>query len=386
MISPKSNSYLNVILSPAKDLPISTIGQVANNEDSSPATRAQNDNKEDSSHIRFGLNGIKNLGEHIAEVIYRERKERGKYKDLEDLLSRVKDKDLNKKSLESLIKCGALDSFGFDRGLLLGNMDNLLSFVREHQETKSTKQNSLFSNSNILLASKVRLAPAPNATAEEKLTWEKELLGLYVSSHPFSYYQKLMERVLTPITELSGLGRKEWVVIGGVIDSAKKKITRAGATMMFVTVQDVSSSIELLVFPKTYETTKNIWVEGKTVCVVGRTSEEEGDDKLFVERAYELNKDNVRSITAQMAQVRPASGTRESASHPTPAAERIDDYFEIRLSPAKMKEKAEAIKTVLRKFPGSKPVLLSVGDKRIKTSFSVDAEGGLKDELQNVLS
>ena len=112
------------------------------------------------AHIRFGLNGIKNLGEHIAEVIYRERKENGKYQSLENFLQRVKDRDLNKKSLESLIKCGALSCFDFDRGLLLSNIENLLSFTREHQEQSVSRQNSLFSGSAISLSSKVRLEAA----------------------------------------------------------------------------------------------------------------------------------------------------------------------------------------------------------------------------------
>jgi DNA polymerase-3 subunit alpha len=337
------------------------------------------------AHIRFGLNGIKNLGEHIADVIYRERKERGKYKDLEDLLSRVHDKDLNKKSVESLIKCGALDEFGYDRGMLLGNIDNLLSFVKDHQEKhhSDNKQHSLFSGSTIDVATKLRLQDAPKATADDKLKWEKELLGLYVSSHPFAGFQKIMERVLTPITELSGVGKKQWVVVGGVIDSTKKKITRAGANMMFVTIQDVSSSLELLVFPKTYETTKDVWVEGRTVCVVGRTGDEEGDDKLFVERAYVITKENVRQLTSQMAVNSGKTSVRDYV--PKEAREKIEEGFEIVLTPEVMKAKAEAIKEVLAKYPGPKTVFLKVGGKKIKTSFSVNGDEALKKELQTVL-
>ena len=83
----------------------------------------------ENGRIRFGLTAIKNVGEHICEVVYAERKERGPYQSLEDLLSRVQDKDLNKKSLESLIQAGALDSFGYDRGLLLANTEQLLAFA-----------------------------------------------------------------------------------------------------------------------------------------------------------------------------------------------------------------------------------------------------------------
>jgi DNA polymerase-3 subunit alpha len=173
-------------------------------------------------HIRFGFNGIKNVGENIAEVIYRERKNGGPYKNLEDFLSRVKDKDLNKKSIESLAKCGAMDSLGLDRNLILKNIDNLLSFAKQTQEASATKQHSLFAGTAIDLVSKVRLDPAPKAIEADKLTWEKELLGLYVTAHPFARYQEVMSNCLTLIKDLSGQPRSTWLIVGGVIDSTKK--------------------------------------------------------------------------------------------------------------------------------------------------------------------
>ncbi len=339
-------------------------------------------------HIRFGLSGIKNLGEHIAEVIYNERKANGKFTDLENLLSRVQDKDLNKKSLDALIKCGAMDSFGYDRGLLRANVEMMLSFVHDRQEKKVTKQNSLFSGSQIDVSSHVKLLPAPNATADEKLTWEKELLGLYVTSHPFEYFQKVMERVLTPVTELPAQGRKQWVVVGGVIDSTKKKITRSGSAMMFVHIQDISGSLELLVFPKTFETTKDVWVEGRTVCVIGRTGDEEGDDKLFVEKAYVLTKDNVQSLMSQMSS---ASHTKQrsatgpitgSVQQPQPIA---FDGLEIALPAEVVKNKAEILKEVFKKYPGTKTVYLAVGGKKIKTNFQVNECEELYEDIKKVL-
>lgn len=343
------------------------------------------------AHIRFGLSGIKNLGEHIAEVIYTERQANGPYTDLENMLSRVQDKDLNKKSLEALIKCGAMDSFGYDRGLLMANVEGMLHFVHDRQAKSTTKQNTLFSGSAIDVLSHVKLSPAKNATADEKLTWEKELLGLYVTSHPFAYYQKVMERVLTPITELGGQARKQWVVVGGVIDSTKKKITRSGSAMMFVTIQDVSSSLELLVFPKTYETTKDVWVEGRTVCVIGRTGDEEGDDKLFVEKAYVLTKDNVQGLVAQLSASgsarRPSAASREV---PTPAAPEpnvpVTPTFDLALAPEVLQAKANDLKAVFEEFKGDTTVQLIVGPKKIKTAFQVRECAELHEAIKKVLS
>lgn len=339
---------------------------------------AQNDT---AAHIRFGLQGIKNLGEHIAEVIYRERKENGQYKNLEDFLSRVKDRDLNKKSLESLIKCGALDSFGHDRGLLLFNIDQLLDFVRAHQEKQTSKQDSLFGNTSLAGNGQVRLEKAPPATEEAKTNWEKELLGLYVTAHPFKRYQDILGNILTPLNELESLGRKEWAVVGGVIDSAKKKVTRAGKTMMFVTIQDLTGSRELLVFPKTYETTKDVWVEGTQVCVVGRTSEEEGDDKLFVEKAYTLNPQSVMELKQKLAGSF-NTGSIKSYVAPEVMTTLALEGVEIELTVSQMKNCAAAIKIIFAKYPGDKVVYINVGGKRVKTQYKVAESEQMRTEIK----
>lgn len=326
-------------------------------------------------YIRFGLNGVKNLGEHIAEVIYRIRKEGGKYKDLEDFFKRVQDKDLNKKSLESLIKCGALDCFGYDRGVLLNNVENFLSFIKQNNEQNNNKQNSLFSGSVISFTDKVKVNPAPIATKEEKLSWEKELLGVYVTSHPFEFYAKKMEKCLLPIKELKNQGKKQWVIVGGIVESAKKKITRSGKTMMFVTIADLTEALELLVFPKTYETTKDVWVEGKMVCVVGRTSEEEGDDKLFVEKAYEITEQNYVDLNQQLSLGQTFSHRQKEEGLEN------EDSVTLLLTLIEVKEKAEAIKAILVKYPGFSQVYLRVGDKTIKTQYKVRFNEELKKEL-----
>ncbi|TAN33578.1 DNA polymerase III subunit alpha [Patescibacteria group bacterium] len=347
---------------------------------------------ETKAHIRFGLNGIKNLGEHIAEVIYRERKNNGRYENLENFLSRVQDKDLNKKSLESLLKCGALDCFGHDRGLLLANIENLLSFIKQTQEKRVSNQNSLFMGTAIELAAKVTLAPALVATEEEKLSWEKELLGLYVTAHPFAYFAEEMTRALTPVRELGGQPRDSWVTVGGMVESVKKKITRQGQPMLFVTIGDTSGNLELLVFPRTLESTKEVWQEGKPVAVVGRTSKEEGDDKLFVEKAYLLTKENAKDLAGQLLvnhaypSVRRYAPEEEIASEVRPrVGEEALDGLKISVDKSVLKEKANVIKAILAKYPGNRKVFLSVSHKIIKTSYSVELKENLLEELEALL-
>jgi len=332
-------------------------------------------------HIRFGLSGIKNVGENISEVIYRERKENGKFKDLEDFLSRVKDKDLNKRALDSLAKCGAMDCFGIDRGVLIANIENILAFVKHLTVERNTNQGSLFTDTTIDIGSKVMLNLAEPATEEDKLIWEKELLGLYVSSHPFKKYQKELENILVPLNELSSEEKGKWVIVGGMIDKATKKITRKGTAMMFVTLQDLTDNLELLVFPKTYETTKDVWVENRAVVVVGKTSDEEGDDKLFVEKAYELNDQTLGMIKAQLSMGQTIDRTSGSKNSGAVQTGLLTPRLELILSSTVTQEKIQKIKELLASMTGNTIVYIKTGDKTIKTSYKLDPDKQVFDDL-----
>ncbi|MBU2542646.1 DNA polymerase III subunit alpha [Patescibacteria group bacterium] len=330
----------------------------------------------DSGRIRFGLSAIKNVGEHICEVIYRQRKENGQYQNLEDFLKRVDDKDLNKKSIESLVKSGALDCFGYDRNLLLSNTENIQHYIREHREIGSSNQNSLFFGTNIALDDKVVLRPAPEATLDDKLIWEKELLGLYVSSHPFAYYQKVMQAVITPLDKVEEQKRDGWVVIGGVVDSLKKKITKKGSVMMFVTLQDESGSIDLLVFPKTYEKTLDIWKEGNVVCVVGKTPKEEGDNKVFVEKASLLDKESALLVCNQLSY---GLSVRDYA----PQAQ--EKSVVISLTKQELKQKTEELKSLFIKYPGEYKVFVMVEGKTIRAQTTIDWHSGVLDDIEALI-
>ncbi len=324
--------------------------------------------------IRFGLNGIKNVGEHICEVLYAERKDHGPYTSIENLLERVKDKDLNKKSLESLIQCGALDGFGFDRGLLLGNIEQMQNFARQMREKQTTNQHSLFAGTDIAFDHKLTFKPAPDATLEAKLRWEKNLLGLYVSSHPFAFFQKAMKQALTPIADVEGLGRDQWVVIGGVIDSCTKKITKKGDQMLFATIQDESGGIELLVFPKTYEQTKDLWKEGEIICVVGKTPKEDGDNKVFVEKALVPSEATAKDMARQLT-----IGKHE------PAPEKAAQSITISLTSEEVKKFATELKTVFAAHPGEYEVFIRVGNNTIKAQTDLDWNDATQHALEQII-
>lgn len=319
----------------------------------------------EKGRIRFGLTAIKNVGEHICEIIYTERKENGPYKSLEDLLERVQDKDLNKKSLESLIQTGALDGFGYDRGHLLANTEQLLAFARAAREQKISAQNSLFAGTSFGSDGKIILRNPGVATMEDKLRWEKQLLGLYISSHPFAPYEIHLRRVLTPLSDVEAKPRDGWVIIGGVIASVTKKLTKKGTIMLFVKLEDMSSGMELLVFPKTYEATQAVWQENAIVCVVGKTPKEEGDNKVFVENVYALTPENVVATARQLVLTNPSPiGTIEPEKSVGPS-------LHITVTAESLKNNATALKSILAAYPGAVSVFIHVGLKTIHAATGV---------------
>lgn len=332
----------------------------------------------ESGRIRFGLNAIKNLGEHISDVIYRERKDGGPYKSLEDFFERIDDKDLNKKSIESLAKSGALDCFGHDRNLLLHNIENILAFIHERRERQNTAQDSLFAGSSIALDNKVKLRPAATASLDDKLKWEKELLGLYVSAHPFDYFQKVMARTLVQLNQVEDSARDSWVVIGGIVDSIKKKITKKGGIMIFATIQDTTGIMELLVFPSVYEQTQPLWQEGNIVCVVGKTSKERGDNKVFVEKARPLTKDNALSVCQEFA----AGFATKNADYSSPPQ---DKTVVLNLTKDELKIKAQELKKLFIKYPGDYQVLVKVAGNIIRAQAMIEWNSRVEDELKKVV-
>ncbi len=330
----------------------------------------------EKGRIRFGLTAIKNVGDHICEVIYQERKKNGQYKSLEDFLERIEDKDLNKKSVESLAKTGALDCFGIDRGVLMANSENILGFIRQEKERRQTNQDSLFAGTSIAIDSKVRIVESAEATMDEKLVWEKELLGIYVSSHPFAYYQKFLGEKITPVLEVEGLNRDSWVVVGGVVDALKKKITKKGSVMMFATLQDMSGRIEMLVFPKAYEATKDSWEVGKVICVVGKTPREEGDNKIFVEKAYNLSKESIEEVSRYLSL---GSGTSKKEE------KKSDNFVTITLSHEELQGNAENLKSLFEEFPGNYDVYVQVGSSTIKGQTQIAWCSELESRLVDLL-
>lgn len=237
--------------------------------------------------IRFGLFTIKNLGTDIAQAIIDEREENGKFSSFSNFLSRITHKNLNKKSLESLVKSGALDAFG-ERGALLGNTEEALLYNRE-QSKGPTQQNSLFGGlSGATTFSELTLKHSEPANKTDKLSWEKELLGLYVSGHPLDEHREKLEKREMTIARIKSLAAELVVVAAGIVEEVKPVVTKKGDSMAFVKIADFSGMIEVVIFPKIFAEFKNILIKEKCIAIKGRTSERNGEKSIIAEKVKEL--------------------------------------------------------------------------------------------------
>lgn len=237
--------------------------------------------------IRFGLTTIKNFGEGIAHTITDERKKKGKFKNLSDFLTRIKDRNLNKKSLEALVKSGAMDEFG-ERGALLANMERMLAFSKESSRADAG-QNSLFGGATGGADDELKLEPAPPASQTEKLSWEKELLGLYISGHPLDKFRDILQKRDVNIKKVKEEMKEGMLaVLGGIIEEVRQVVTKKNDTMAFVRLADLSGAIEIVVFPKVYEEFKNLLSPESLVAVKGRISFRNDEISIIAEKFKKL--------------------------------------------------------------------------------------------------
>ncbi|MCK5085399.1 DNA polymerase III subunit alpha, partial [Candidatus Parcubacteria bacterium] len=257
-----------------------------------------NENKKEE--IRFGLSAIKNVGHNIVETIVEERKENGKFESIEDFVLRVESKDLNKKSMESLIKTGAFDSME-ERSKLLANMERILNFAKEHQQAKNNGQVSLFgdlgSSENDI--NKLQLSDAKLIDKTEKMAWEKELLGLYVSDHPLKEYSSYLRNNFKSIKDLAKEEVNQIVKVGGIITKIQKIITKSGKAMVFAVIEDLTGKIEVLVFPRLLESNQEIWEEGNIVSIKGKLNDKDGVFKLLCEEIRRINMDEAKKYSEE---------------------------------------------------------------------------------------
>jgi DNA polymerase-3 subunit alpha len=235
--------------------------------------------------IRFGLTTIKNFGAGIAEVIIGERKAHGHFASMQDFLDRIHDRGLNKKSMEALICTGAFDRFE-RRSHLYGNLEVMLSYNKEQVAGKEANQDSLFGA--IAEVGGLTLYPTDKIPLAQKLIWEKDLLGVYVSGHPLDEFEDEIKK-RSPLSTVKADGRQGIpVVTAGMIETVKELITKKGDKMAFVQLATRDESMEMVTFPECFATYREMLVPGTCVAIKGKLNIRNDEPSILVDRMKRL--------------------------------------------------------------------------------------------------
>ncbi len=252
----------------------------------------------DGGAIRYGMYAIKSVGRPVIDFIRQERQERGPFKTLEDFITRVNGREVNKRTIENLIKAGALDNLDGNRRQMTMIFPSILDNVNNEKKNSMAGQMTLFdiAGEDVKSEFEIRMPDVEEFPKEMLLMFEKEVLGVYISGHPLEEYLDVMDKNVTArsdefvVDEEIGMakipdGRE--VVIGGMITEKTVKYTKNNQAMAFVTLEDLVGSVEVIVFPRDYEKYRDLLVEDNKVFIQGRTSvEEEKDAKLICREVH----------------------------------------------------------------------------------------------------
>ena len=243
----------------------------------------------DGDHIIFGLAAIKNVGEGAVDAITSERKRGGPFTDFIDFCKRVAAEDVNKKCIESMIKAGAFDSLGTNRNTLLCSFEKVLDMIASDHRKSLSGQISMFGD-DMATDNLYSLEKKPELEAKKLLSFEKDMLGLYVSGHPLEAYRDAIKNY-SNISSLDLVSESEdeesyqnnkltdgqYVKLIGIISEVRKKITKSNEVMAFITLEDISGSIPVIAFARVYEGYKNLIFEDNIVKVEGRVNIKEDE-------------------------------------------------------------------------------------------------------------
>lgn len=218
--------------------------------------------------IRFGLAAVKGVGEGSVNELIAERKSRGRFDTIEDFAGRLPPKILNKKLLESLAKAGALDSFA-ERRTIVEQYDAVVAYAKGAEGATGGQASLLDGLDSAVERASIEFRPTPPATPQQKLEWEKETLGLYVSSHPLAGLKKYISRKAQMIADLTSKNVGKKATLAGIVESVKKLRTKKGDTMAIVMLEDPTGKMEITLFPKTYADAAAVLEQPDTVLIVG---------------------------------------------------------------------------------------------------------------------
>lgn len=312
--------------------------------------------------IRFSLSAVKNVGRGVVKSIVSERKENGKFKSLNDFCVRMRAADVNKRTLEGLIKCGAFDFLGANRMQLLAIFEAALSGASKDIKNNLEGQMDLFGESEE--GGKADSFPdIPDCPQKMRLAMEKESAGIYLTGHPLSEYSEAVKRLsaveLGVIRECaqsfangeySGISVADGasVTVCGILEEKKEKLTKSGQMMAFLTLEDMTGSLRIIVFPKLFGEYAELMCEDKALSVTGRINyRDDGTAELVAEKISEL-----------------------SSKTEAEAVLSVDDLALL-----------DKIRPIVLRHPGMRRLVIKHGEKLTETVLSVDLNEELRAEI-----
>lgn len=324
--------------------------------------------------IRFGLSAIKNVGKAAIGVILKARK-KGRFLSLVDFCTRVDLSKVNRKTVESLIKSGAMDLFG-KRAAMLAGLDNLLTEVHREKKRKASGQRSLFEKIDSEEKKNLREDDFPDIEEMPKkqlLSFEKDFLGLYLTEHPLAdvlaYLEKETDEYFSQISKDFHLGKT--LKLGGIISNVRVIRTRKNnSEMAFVRIEDNMGSGEVIVFPKVFAQTRDVWLNDQAVLIKGRIGEREDKISIVVESA--------RRVVEELVEKKKLL-----------AVDKVEKVVKIRIENGVGKKKLEKLKEMLERLKGSYKVVLQLNGSKIKekeTGFWMEPEKETICKMEALLS
>ena len=378
----------------------------------------------ETKEIRFGMAAVKGVGTAAVEEVLRARAAGGKFTSVEDFAKRVSTSRFNKKAWDSLIKCGGFDRFG-DRSDLLFNLETIQAFASKLQKETASGQTDLFGSlgdSSASLQPTVTLVNAPvKFTDRERLTWERELMGLYISAHPLDNYTKYFEEQTIPMTQMTQDVDGKKAIIGGLVLRVRSIVTKTGSRMAFVAIEDKFGEGEIIVFPNLYEQIGAKLTQDSVVKVSGKISARDRDGNLSSEvkmiadeiqflsdedlMTYEsigkrmekpkmsakVKASKISAYKAKMAKSSPnptVSKLPKTSPNPAVIADYVAKKLYVQVKDPENHQALLSLKQVCSDHIGVSDIILVLGEDKksaIKMPFRVDISEALTDKLEIIL-
>ena len=330
--------------------------------------------------IRFGLGAVKNVGHGLIRTMVAKRNEGGPFKTLEDFLERMGDGELNKRAVENFIKCGAMDCFGYHRSELLSVYEKMMNAVSDTRKKNLEGQLGLFSMlSGREAAANIVIPHMDELPRAELMAMEKETTGIYISGHPMDDYRQLLKNTsVVPISALTGeecrFQDEQIVSIAGIVQTIKMKMTRNNTMMAYVTIEDDTASIELIVFSNALNEHGGYLRENAPVVVVGKLSlREDKEPQIIVNRVRPMSDFTDPYVKPFLNELIPQKSEPEESStlYLRLSAEGCGEYRKVR--------------AIVNMFPGNSLVVIFFADTRKRLAGRCLLRNSMIEELKNVL-